>query len=275
MKKIILLLTLFICAGLSAQKGKGIFSRWNGNGDQGMNPDTADYTNIKHGKIFYFLSNDNEFIYLFLRIKDAGVQHNILEQGLIVWVNMDNKTVKKMGIRFPIGSQNSVGKKKPGAADLLFDSDGKPATALSLANTIELVGFLNENPRRFPAENPDSFRGSVRFDNDGILHYKLAMPIEKLPVRNSRDGVGAMPVVLGIEYFTAALSSDNQENKGPSGVPSGRRGGGAPGGRRSGGRSTGGQGQGNFNARGNSNSNQNNAPYVLFWIKNIKLATDK
>lgn len=275
MKKVILLLTLFLCADLSAQKGKGIFSRWNGNGDQGMNPDPADYTYIKHGKIFYFLSNDNEFIYLFLRIEDTGVQHNILEQGLIAWVNMDNKTVKKMGIRFPIGSQNSGGRKKPGAADLILDSDGKPATAISLANAIELVGFLNEYPRRFPAENPDSFRGSVRFDNDGILNYKLAMPIEKLPVRNSRDGVGAMPVVLGIEYFAAALSSDNQENSVKAGVPSGRPGGGAPGGGRSGGRSTGGHGQGNFNSRGTSNSNQNNAPYVLSWIKNIKLATDK
>lgn len=279
MKSFILICLVLISLNLNPQKGKGILSRWTNGGVQEMNIDPADYTWLKKGKLFYFISNDNEFIYLFLKTEDPGVQHKILEQGLTVWVNMDNKSVKKMGVRFPVGSQNSGERKKPGTPDLILDSEGKPATPLSLANTIELTGFVNENERRFPADNPDSFRGLVRYDNDGILHYKLLMPIEKLPVRNSRDGLGAMPITFGIEYQTATSMNSHRSNTAQSGFQSGgmTRGsrGGASGGGRSSGRAGGGRNTGRFNTGISSNPNQNQPPSVLLWIKNIKLASDK
>ena len=113
---------------------------------------------------------------------------------------MDSKLLKKMGIRFPVGSQNSVGRKKSGMPDNSTNADGSIVTPLSLANTIELIGFTNEEARRFSADNYDNFRGSVKYDNEGTLHYKMIMPITKLPVRNSKDGDGAMPFLFGIEY---------------------------------------------------------------------------
>ena len=83
-------------------------------------------------------------------------------------------------------------------------------TLISLANTIELIGFTRENERRFPSENADNCSGYVKVDNQGVLHYKMVIPITKLPVRNSKDASGAMPFNLGVEYGAVPISGSSK-----------------------------------------------------------------
>lgn len=135
-----------------------------------------------------------------MKIEDKEVQNRILNLGITIWINMDNKPVKKMGIRFPVGSQNSISHKKSAFRDNLSDTDNTVFSPVSQANTIELIGFSGEEGKRFPSENAENFRGYVSYDKENILHYRMIMPVVKLPVRNSKDGHGAMPVTLGIEY---------------------------------------------------------------------------
>jgi hypothetical protein len=152
-----------------------------------------------------------------------------LKEGLTIWISMDGKAVKNMGIRFPIGSQNQGGHRKADRHENNSTPDGNTVNPLSLANTIELIGFTNEQQRHFPSDNHDSFRGSVIYDEAGTLFYRLVIPITKLPVRNSREGHGAMPFTLGIEYGSLPVMN-KQENRGPkpsSIFRSGRSGGGA------------------------------------------------
>jgi hypothetical protein len=85
-----------------------------------------------------------------------------------------------------------------------------------MANTIEILGFITEQQRRFPAENRDSFRGSVKLDEGGILFYKLIMPLAKLPLRNSRDNRGAMSFMIGIEYGSSAGTNKTGAARGPA-----------------------------------------------------------
>ena len=182
MKSSLLILSLLISTGLIAQKGDLNLSKWHLHD----NVEASDYQLIKKTELYYFLSNDNDNIYIDMKIEDPRVQDKILKEGLIIWINMDGKTLKKMGVRYPIGAQSP--------------------TPLSFANTIELIGFTNEQKKHFPSENPDNFRGSVRYDDEGILYYKMIMPIAKLPIRNSKGGNGAMPFILGIEYgFSSSL----------------------------------------------------------------------
>lgn len=163
-----------ICTGLNAQKGALNLCRWHISDKVAM----TDYQLIKKSGIYYFLSNDKENLFVDLKVEDQGVQRKILNEGLTIWINMDEKPVRRMGVRYPTGSQNGN----------------------SPSNTIELIGFISEQERHFPADNPDNFRGSVTYNDGGILYYKLVMPIAKLPVRNSKEGKGAMPFTLGIEY---------------------------------------------------------------------------
>jgi hypothetical protein len=116
---------------------------------------------------------------------------------------MDSKLTKKMGIRFPTGSQYSGGHNKSILPDDDLNADGSLVPPVSFANTIELIGFTSEDARRFPADNADNFRGSVKYDNEIALHYRMVMPVSKLPLRNSKKGDGAMPFTFGIEYGPA------------------------------------------------------------------------
>jgi hypothetical protein len=225
MKTLTLICFFLISLNLNAQKGKLYLSNWNENGTEATNIPSEKYSFSRKANLYYYISNDNANIYLGMKTDDREAQIRILKQGLTVWVNMDSKLAKKMGIHFPIGSQNSEGHKRSNIPDENLKSEVNLVTQLSLANKIELIGFTNEELRRFPSENPDNFRGSVSFDNTGTLHYKMTMPIAKLPLRNSKDGKGAMPFIFGIEY-------------GPQ-------------------------------------SEQKAFPQILFWIKNIKLATDR
>ncbi|MCX6326517.1 MAG: hypothetical protein NT144_07695 [Bacteroidia bacterium] len=244
MKTVTILILFFFCLNINVRKGKFFLSNWHENGNAELNVPSDEYSFFKKGKLYYFLSNDNDNIYIDIKIEDSGIQNRILKQGLTIWVNMDSKLVKKMGIRFPIGSQNSGGRKKPNMPDNNMNLDGSLISPLSLANTVELIGFSNEEARRFPADNADNFRGLVKYDNEGTLHYKMIVPIAKIPVRNSKEGIGAMPFTFGIEYGALPVTNGSQ-------------------------------GQGSGNAGAGSNTSQNSIPPVLLWIKNIKLATDK
>lgn len=243
MKTPLLILSLFVCAGLNAQKGSLNLSKWHFNDEI----KASDYQSINKAKLYFFLSNDNDNIYIDMKVEDPGIQNRILKEGLTIWINMDGKSAKKMGVRFPMGSQNPAGR----------NPDGNLGTPLSLANTIEIIGFTNEEARHFPSENTDNFRGSVKFDREGTLYYKMVMPIAKLPVRNSKEGNGAMPFTLGIEY--GLISPENKSGNHMS-PPSSST---FPSGRSRGAVST------------SSNSNHPVIKPVLKWIKDIKLATSK
>jgi hypothetical protein len=195
-----LFISFFFCVNLNAQNGKLFLSIWNKNGNAELNVPSDEYSYLKKGKLYYFISNDNVNIYFDMKIEDPEAQTRILKQGFTIWVNMDNKLTKKMGIRFTTGSQNSEGRNKPNIPDNNLITDVSPVGLLSLASTIELIGFKSEEARRFPADNSDNFRVTVRYSNEGILHFRMTMPIAKLPIRNSKDGDGAMPFTFGIEY---------------------------------------------------------------------------
>jgi hypothetical protein len=177
------ILLIALCISVNAQKTNLNQSSWH----VSDKIDASEFQPLKKTGLLYFISNDNDNIYFSLKIPDMKDQNRILFQGLTLWISMDDKPVPKMGVRYPMGSQNQTSQDSP----------------LALANTIELIGFITEQERHFPADNSDNFRGSVKVAGDGILYYRLMMPVSKLPVRNSREGNGAMPFALGLEFGTA------------------------------------------------------------------------
>jgi hypothetical protein len=196
MKSFLIILLFFLCPCLFGQNGNTNTSRWHNNG----NPESSYYKSARNNRLQYFLSNDNDNIYIDLKIIDTDSQGLILKEGLIIWIDMDGKSQKKMGIRYPVGSQNQVSFNRTGKSDIVQNHGDDGSSILKLANTIELIGFISEQERRFSSDNPDNFRGSVRYDEESTLHYIMVMPLAKLPVRNSKEGNGAMPFALGIEY---------------------------------------------------------------------------
>lgn len=277
MKTFVVLLLVIVSTNLSAQKGKFYMNSWHQPPDNKMNIPSEKYSYFDKGKLFYYLSNDNENVYVDIKGEDPSVQTRILKEGMTIWINMDRKMAKKMGVRFPIGSEYAPGHKKGSLHEGETNPDGSLVTPLEMANTIELVGFKGEDSRRFPSDNADTFRGSVRYDSEGTLHYNLTIPIDKIPLRNSKDGNGAMPFTLGIEYGAPPVNSDNQRTMAPP-SPYGSASSMSQGGSRSGGSRSGarpGGMPGNDRPVTKISTNPAILPPYLVWVKNIKLATGR
>ncbi len=183
---------------LNAQKSKMVKSIWQENADENPGTSSVEYSFHQKGRIFYFLSNNNDYVWFLMKTSDQDVQNTVLKSGMTLWIDMDNKEGKKLGVRYPLGSLNSRPKIN-GLPDEKSSNNTNPEDVIAQANTIELIGFIGEEARRFPSDNYDNFRGLVNFDDDGTLHYLLRMPAIKLPLRNSKDGVGAMPFSLGVQ----------------------------------------------------------------------------
>jgi hypothetical protein len=276
MKSTATILSLVLCLSMSAQKGSLIQSKWIDDGTQETTTASADFTFNKKSNLYYLFSNDKTNLYIDIKVEDSGVQNRILKQGMVIWINTNGKQDTKLGVRFPIGSENIRGGRRSNMPETSFTEDGKPITPLMRANTIELIGFTDETEKRFPADNPDSFKGSVKYDNDGNLIYRLLMPIAKLPVRNAKDGVGALPFNLAIEYGeNPALNvpgGNMNRPPAPGGAPEGGSGGG---GRSGGGRPGGGSGGGAMPAGGSFGGSQSTVPPVITWIKSVQLSDKK
>jgi hypothetical protein len=274
MKTLVVLMSLIISTNLSAQKGRFYMNTWHQPSDNKTNIPAEKYSYFDKGKLFYFISNDNENVYVDIKVEESSVQNRILKEGLTIWINMDRKLTKKMGVRFPVGSEYDTDYNKRGIHENKINQDESLVTPLIMANTIELVGFKGEDSRRFPSDNADTFRGSVRYDREGTLYYHMTMPIDKLPLRNSKDGTGAMPFILGIEYGAPPLSLDKHLSMTPPpayrSASSRSRGGSRSGASGKGGRS----GGISYKDGPMTKANLNPAilPPVLIWVKNIKLA---
>lgn len=276
MKSSLFILSFVICSALYGQKDNENLCRWHSNSAANQ----IDYYAIKRSAISYSLSNDNDNIYLDIKVADVNEQNMILRNGLVIWINMDGKTNRKMGVRFPVGSRNNSVRRVQQMGESEKAPQSFPGDPQSMANTIELIGFINEAQRRFPAENPDNFRGSVKFDANGALIYNLRMPLVKLPVRNTKNGKGSVPFTLGIEYGFSSESDKTTEKAGQlpsSSYKSGAYSSGSAKGKR--------PGKGSHTEKGgktpsgssgtNAKNQQTAAGSELFWIKEVKLATSR
>src|ERR1035437_2392680 len=102
MKSSLLILCFVVCTGLNAQKGKMNLSNWH----KGDKPELSDFKQVRRTGLYYTLSNDDDNLYIDLIIQEKKDQNSILNNGLVLWINMEEKAVQKMGIRYPMGSQN-------------------------------------------------------------------------------------------------------------------------------------------------------------------------
>jgi hypothetical protein len=271
MKPIVTILVILLCANINAQKEKFFASKWRSDPASEIKLSSADYQSYGKGKFLYYLSNDNENIYLDIKATESIEQNKILQMGLTVWLDMDNKIRKEIGIRFPIGAKFSRAQNT-----ISEDASINPNSPLGLANTIELIGFKDDEKKRFPSKNTNNIRGSVKYDNDGNLIYNLLIPVSKLPLRNDVSGKGSMPFTLGIEYGASPMMTRPGGSSEGGGRPSGSSGGGRSGGGGGGrGGSSGGGRSGGGGSGGNMGSMQPVEKPVIIWMKNVKLASNQ
>jgi hypothetical protein len=261
MRTLTITLGLLFCFNVFSQKGGESVCKWNGSGNAELNIPLESYQYFKKGMLYHYLSNDKENLYLDIRVIESVAKSKILKEGMTVWINMDNKQIKKDGIRFPLGTENL---RSPGRQQAR-DAQGRLLSPVEQANTIQLIGF-GGSFQFIPSNDTVGIRGSVRYDNEGVLIYKLIIPITKLTTGGTAI---TEPFTIGIEPGPF-MPDINQMQKpaNPSaditGTMGGRPGSGRPGGGRPGGAPSGGQMP--------ASTVQAPAQNVILWIKKISLA---
>jgi hypothetical protein len=141
---------------------------------------------------------------------------------------------------------------------------------------IELIGFSETGSKTISNLENDNFKGYVRMEKNGNLLYELIIPFSKIPAINDQPGKkNISPFILGISYQSVPTMG------GPSGGAPGGGGGMSGGGRGMSGGSGGRSGSGGGKPGGNSGSGpglsqgSEAGSQTIFWIKDIRLATDK
>ena len=155
------------------------------------------------------------------------------------------------------------------------ESSLNSTSPLAMANTIELIGFTNIEGKRFPAENNDKCRGSIKYDNEGNLIYSMVIPISMIPEEAKK--VQGKPVAYNFAIEYGAMP-ENARPAGPAGGGGGMAGppagGGGGGGR--GGRGGGGGGGGGISGGGAPPSTGGGVPQsTTVWVKEVILAAKK
>lgn len=262
------LLALLICSSANPQKASKRNSLWNKYVNNADAIPQSDFQFFKKGNLYYLTSNDDQNYYIDIRVEDTETEARILREGLVVWISTNNKSVKNKGIRYPIGTENV---RRQGMRGGVQVESGLPKSPIAQANTVELIGFPENEGRLFPSDNTDNVSGSVRYNDQGVLYYRLVIPLSKLSLEAAKSGDGKMPFSLGMETGAQVFGMMGPGMRPGGGPPPGASGGIPAGG---GGRPGGGGRGGAPGGGGMPPSVNPQSANPVLWIKDLELAAN-
>jgi hypothetical protein len=245
-------------------------------------------------KLNYTLSNDDEKIYLCVRIVDELSQAKVIRNGLNIWFDTLAKKNKQCGILYPVPSLNAEdnqsdgvgsgggrgghhGDKRSGGGDV----DAVKNKFLRQANQMQLIGFKKGIPDYLASDNEYGINVSINWDVNNIMIYEAVIPFKTFykPSLNAKDSLRNFDFSMTIHGFPAPEKKDDGGGSGSGGgggMPGGgggAAGGGMPGGGGMGGGGRGGMGGGGGGGRGGGRSMgaaaEVNPMYETnsFWVK--------
>jgi len=191
-------------------------------------------------KLNYTLSNDNEKIYLCVRIVDELSQAKIIRNGLNIWFDTLAKKNKQCGILYPVpnvnaedqdGSVSGSGSRGNHHGDSRSggDVDAVKNKFLRQANQMQLIGFKKGIPDYLASDNEYGVNVSINWDKNNIMIYEAVIPFKTFFRSNlvAKDSLRNFDFSMTIHGFPAP---EKKDDSGSSGGTGGGMGGGMPGG---------------------------------------------
>lgn len=205
----------------------------------------------RESRLQYQVLNDKATLYLRLVAADAATRHQVLQQGLTVWLDSTGRNRQQLGVHFPLGMAPGRGLRPvptAGENDRPEPLAERQGLLLTNMREMELLHYRGEKePLLTDTYSNTGVRVAAAVNAQGDLTYELAVPLRLL---YAQPGPGARAVV--------GLSLEGGTRSAPSGTPSG---GGRAGGRSGGTRGAGGMGGGRSGGgRGGSPSGERRGP---------------
>jgi hypothetical protein len=230
-------------------------------------------------KIPFTLANDQENLYIAIRINDRLDQARIINAGVTLSMDPKGKKKETFTMTFPLsdpGSKPQFGFHKDDNGELTQqDRDELARERLTTLRNIKVTGFKDIEYDMITTSNTYGIKAAIDYDADGNLVYEAAIPLKFFHVDNPSKNEWAFNFKInGMQK--PAMTGQGGDTQGGGGGGRGGRGGGGGGGGRMGGGGGGGMGggggrggKGGGGGGGQSNNSQSSELFksVDFWEK--------
>jgi len=136
-------------------------------------------------QLYYTLANDQDNLYMAIRINDRSQQIRVLRAGLTLSIDTRGKKKESFSITFPVGdlSQNDPAQS---AADLQAaggdvtqeNRDELMRARLTKLREIRVSGFKDIEGETITTSNTYGIKTAIDYDKDGYLVYEAAIPLK-------------------------------------------------------------------------------------------------
>jgi hypothetical protein len=155
------------------------------------------------GKFLCNVSNDEENLYFRLKISDDLTQQKIGLFGLTLRINPKGKKKGKLGIKYPIGKDESeIKKEKPEVMSSGMEISEKIAMKKALVSdveVVELIGLAKEHIVSSRLGLANGIEAIIVAQDDGSYIYEAKIPFKAFKI-NKKD-----VELLGVEFETGRL----------------------------------------------------------------------
>lgn len=146
--------------------------------------DSLRYYN-KEKQLNYSLANDQDNLYMAIRVNDRSEQIRILRAGLTLSIDTRGKKKESFTITFPVGDQSAEGIAET-TQDLQGgnsnvkqeDRDELMRARLTKLREIKVTGFKDIESETMTTSNTYGFKVAIDYDKDGYLVYEAAIPLK-------------------------------------------------------------------------------------------------
>jgi hypothetical protein len=146
--------------------------------------DSLRYYN-KEKQLNYGLANDQDNLYMAIRVNDRSEQIRILRAGLTLSIDTRGKKKESFTITFPVGDQSAEGMAETaqdlqgGNSDVKQeDRDELMRARLTKLREIRVTGFKDIESETMTTSNTYGFKVAIDYDKDGYLVYEAAIPLK-------------------------------------------------------------------------------------------------
>ncbi len=187
---------------------------------------------IEEGKAFFGIRNDENFLYIVLRVWERDIQIQILRYGLTVWFDKKAEKNQGFGINFPLEN------KKIGKIFRTAEQNNRKEISeelLEAANYRMIVfGPEQDKQRHLLALQAETFRIETKIGlGNGNLIYELKIPLkinEDTPFAIGLDTEEVISICFETPEIDLEELKEDRMKKRPNGFSDGRKpGGGMPG----------------------------------------------
>ena len=167
------------------------------------------------GKFLCNVSNDEDNLYFRLKVADDLTQQKIGLFGLYLRLNPKGKKKGKLGLKYPVGKDESeLKKEKPQAIEKGTETSQKIAMKKELVSdveVVELLGLAKQNIVSSRLGLANGIEAIIVALDDGSYIYEA-----KIPFKAFRINKKEVPV-LGVEFETGRLVVQNKNPAGNTG----------------------------------------------------------